>query len=178
MTLPREATPIEISAKVRGFCESIACEEQPMFVAVQPTDGSVPGDSLGNVARLVAQFGGGSMLGWSITERSRIDLRAELYAIWKTSTGELVDVTPRSDGAKQTLFLPDARQTADGRGASVRVQPWAHWREIQDFLAAEDRLKKLRPIDPETEDASQHVRVQAEWKRAVQALEKRLVRAT
>lgn len=176
MTLPREATPQEVSARVLEFCREIASEGQPIFVAVEPADGAMPGDSLGNAARLVAQFGGGSVLGWRISERPRISLRAEPYAIWKTTTGALVDVTPQADGERRTLFLPDARQVADGRRVPSRVQPWAHWRELQDFLAAEERLQKLPPPDPDR-DASEYIRAQADYKRALQAVEKRLARA-
>ena len=88
--------------------------------------------------------------------------------MWKSSNGELLDVTPNEES--QVLFLPDPKLVWEGKRIPGRFLPLMHWREVQDYLAASARLQP--GILGET-DAS----AQAELKRAVKALEKRLGRS-
>jgi hypothetical protein len=52
-----------------------------------------------------------------------------------------------------------------------------HWREIQDFLAADARLKNMVQTGVNRIDANEYAGIKAELKRATKALEKRLERS-
>ncbi len=165
--LPLETTPTALTPKIRDFCHGIVPSEQAVFVQVQPAEGAERGHALENVARYAAQFGGSSVPGWCIWERPRVNLHAAFHAVWKSSSGELLDVTPNEES--QVLFLPDPKLVWEGEHPG-HFLPLVHWREIQDYLAASARIQP--GILGET-DAS----VGAELKRAAKALEKRLGRA-
>src|SRR6516165_9247279 len=55
--------------------------------------GAVPGYCLGNVEAAVSQFGGEIVLGWHVA-RNREFLSLCHHAVWKSPSGELVDITP------------------------------------------------------------------------------------
>lgn len=178
MTLPLETTPTALTSKICEFCRSIVPNEQPIFVQVQPSEGSQRDECLANVARYAAQFGGSSVLGWCIRERPRVNLRADFYVVWKASNGEFLDVSPKPDGETQILFLHDPKAVLEGKRIPSHFLPLMHWREIQDFLAVNARLKNMYQPGINSIDPNEYASVQAELKRATNALEKRLGRTT
>lgn len=177
MAVPLETTPTALTPKIRELCQSIAPDEQAIFVRVQPSDGSLRDECLENVARHAAQFGGSTVLGWRIMERPRVSVHAKFCAVWKASNGEFVDVSPEPDGETQILFLPDARLVWDGTRIPDHSLPLVHWREIQDFLAADARLKNMVQPGVNRIDPIEYAGAKAELKRATKALEKRLGRS-
>lgn len=177
MAIPLETTPIALTTKIREFCRSIASNEQAIFVQVQPSEGAGRDYWLENVARYAAQFGGTSVLGWRIWERPRINLHAEVHAVWKASNGEFLDVSPTPHGETKILFLPDAKLVLEGKRIPSHSQPLSHWREIQDYLAADARLTKLAQAATNSIEPTEYATARADLKRAVKALEKRLGRS-
>ncbi len=113
--LPLETTPTALTPKIRDFCHGIVPSEQAVFVQVQPAEGAERGHALENVARYAAQFGGSSVPGWCIWERPRVKLHAAFHAVWKSSSGELLDVTPNEESQ---VPVPARSKAGLGRGAS------------------------------------------------------------
>jgi len=71
----------------------------------------------------------------------------------------------------QVLFLPDPKIVWEGKPIPGYFLPLMHWREIQDYLAADARLVRQRGNETE------YVNARTELKRAGEALEKRLGRS-
>jgi hypothetical protein len=178
MTLPLETTPKALSPKIFDFCRSIAAAGQPIFVPAQPFDGAQRGECFENVARYAAQFGGSSVTGWCIWERPRVNLRAESYAVWKAPNGQLCDVSPKPNGESQILFLADPKPVSEGNRTENRFWPLMHWREIQDYLAANARFQSMTMVQSGIHgiDPTEYASAAAELKRAVKALQRRLGR--
>lgn len=106
--LPKETTPRRRTRQIDQLCRRIAPGETPQFVPVRPFDAAEPNNSYGNVQTQVGLSGGESQGGWLIWEIRDVLLNAERFACWRSPEGELLDVTPKPDGERRVLFLPDA----------------------------------------------------------------------
>lgn len=72
------------------------------------------GDCHNNVIAQVALRGGEHVYGWIVWVANKI-FDFEFHSVWRSPEGKLIDITPRRDGEKQILFLPDSARTNDGR---------------------------------------------------------------
>ena len=176
MTLPIETTPTALSPKIAEFCQTLVPGQQAVFVPVQPAEGAGRNYPLENAANCAAQFGGATVLGWCIWERPGINLHAAFHAVWKAWNGELIDVSPKPNGEDRILFLPDPRLVWTGQRIEGHVATLLHWREVQDYLAADARVQHLARPEANV-DPTERVTAQTELKRAIKALEKRLERS-
>jgi hypothetical protein len=161
--------PEEIDAATRAFCATIAPAE-PFYVPVHPVAEAKPAYCFDNSAKQAARVGGEAAYGWAIWRWPGRYFEAEHHAVWRTPTGELVDVTPQTGSPPRTLFLPDPEAVFDreryrrnilapdaGNPAAAEfIQLCAarrditdrYWRPGQDVLplfSPEDR-RRLEPI--------------------------------
>lgn len=52
--------------------------------------------------------GGGFQHGWLIAQDTAKDfIEAQFHAVWVDPNGDYIDVTPRTDGQKRVMFIPD-----------------------------------------------------------------------
>ena len=113
MRIPHEATPKSISKEIIAGCDSIIAGQSPIVVPVIPDYYAKPNDCFNNVSRQVESNGGKQINGWTIWQRANIMIDFEAHAVWQTTEGELIDITPH-DQEDQILFLPDARVNYKG----------------------------------------------------------------
>lgn len=56
--------------------------------------------------------GGGAVAGWVIWQAKAANfVEAEFHSVWCDPKGNLIDVTPRKDGERYVLFVPDSLRT-------------------------------------------------------------------
>ena len=60
--------------------------------------------------------GGKVIFGWAIWHTERNTLLAQHHAVWQSSKGEYVDITPNELSVEEILFLPDNRVPFDYQG--------------------------------------------------------------
>lgn len=106
----RETSPPSKAPDILSFCAEIT-EGSPVFVDVVPTPGARAGWCFANVADAITKDGGEPVHGWTIWAVPGVWNAAEFHVVLKNSRGDLIDVTPKSDGERWILFLPDARYT-------------------------------------------------------------------
>lgn len=109
----RVTTPRVITPQIRELCQSIS-EYEPMFVPVVTEPGSLINECFHNVDTYIEKHCGQRILGWSIWQRANVLIEAEAHAIWKSLTGDMVDVTPHSNDETSILFLTDPQMTYEG----------------------------------------------------------------
>ncbi|MBJ2082137.1 hypothetical protein [Serratia ureilytica] len=67
------------------------------------------GECYYNVAKMIRDNGGGEpVLGWMIWESSTL-IEGEAHCLYKSSEGEILDITPRVSGEETIFFVPDSR---------------------------------------------------------------------
>src|SRR5882757_8415842 len=76
----------------------------PEYLAVEPGEGCVTGESFQNVATMVRRYGGSVQHGWSMRVQPSAYVEGTFHAVWRRPDGALIDVTPRKDGLLETLF--------------------------------------------------------------------------
>lgn len=100
-------TPKKISLEILELCKKAVPSGRPLFVNVSIDPESAINECFTNVERYTAKHGGKSVLGWQIWEWPGVFAEAELHSVWKSPDGTLIDVSPKVDGEKLTLFVPD-----------------------------------------------------------------------
>lgn len=98
--------PEQIDSATRAFCASIAPGE-PLYVEVHPEPAARVAYCFDNSAAQAAAKGGEAVYGWAIWHWPGRWFEAEHHAVWRTPTGELIDVTPQAGNPPRVLFLPD-----------------------------------------------------------------------
>jgi len=101
-------TPKEIKYNIREFCKEIDPSKDPRFVTVQPEPWCDVNECFNKVKNHVRIHGGSIQYGWIIWEIPNIFLDAEFHAVWVNPSGDFIDITPKPDGEKIILFLPDS----------------------------------------------------------------------
>ena len=107
-------TPTEITVDISIFCKEIDSTTNPVFLEHFPVQGYISGDCYGNVEKHIEKNGGKVQYGWIIWEDPKIFLEAEFHSVWVNDKDEYFDVTPKKDGEKRILFLPDSQKKFTG----------------------------------------------------------------
>ncbi len=101
-----DTLPITVTPEIRAFCATIAAGE-PIFVPSRPAPDAVASFCFDNVSREIDRMGGAVVPGWAIWNLNGAYFEAEHHGVWRSPTGELVDLSPQPNGADHILFLPD-----------------------------------------------------------------------
>lgn len=110
--------------------------EAPIFVDVIPQPGCKVGECFRNVDSLVNMHGGARISGWIIWIWPGYYARAEHHAVWERADGQVVDPTPKQDGLRKLLFVPDPRSAPTNGRFQIRRSKWMadNWHESTSEL--------------------------------------------
>lgn len=99
-------TPRVITPQIHVLCKSIS-EYEPVFVPVVAEPGNLINECFHNVYAYIEKHGGQKILGCSIWQSANVLIEAEAHAVWKSPSGNMVDVTPHSNNETSILFSVD-----------------------------------------------------------------------
>jgi hypothetical protein len=134
----RPTTPVAISKDIVAFCQSVASNERPRYLKVEPAAGAQPNDCVNVVASQIARRGGAAVTGWQIWEWPKVLVEAEFHVVWEAPDGVLHDVTPKPTPYHITriVFLPDPGLVYEGKQINNRRKALSPTRDVEDFIAA------------------------------------------
>jgi hypothetical protein len=139
-------TPTKVTPEIIELCQSIqGSQPPPYYVNVRPVSGAY-NECINHVNDMVKANGGSVLIGWIIWEWAYTLVEAELHAIWVTPTGEQIDISPKQDGEKRILFLPDPdrkfpeKAREPNRRRALRDHP-----KIQEFFTLSDQRQAMMP---------------------------------
>jgi hypothetical protein len=156
---PRAAKPS--SSAVGSLIEEIVPGGLAILVPVQPRPRAIQDECFGNVAASVAENGGSVEHGWSLWELPRVLIEAEFHAVWRTTAGDLIDVSPSMSGESHILFLPDPHRVFEGRQVPNVRRGLRNSPGVREFIRNAERLFDLHN-EGELADKFGLVRVPAE----------------
>jgi len=108
-------TPLRITADIRRLVKKLGNVAEPRYVDVKPLPNSIPNNCFPEVLMHVEKVGGDIQHGWTIWEFPGLFAEAEFHAVWKPSSGQLVDITVKKDGERKILFVPDLERLVQNR---------------------------------------------------------------
>lgn len=110
-----QTTPKKINAGVRVILDSLSLHESEVkFLKLKRQNSFTAVEKYChiNCMRKKKIDGGDIKYGWTIWQNSTIGFtEAEFHAVWVSDNGEFQDITPRTDGEKRIMFVPDHRRS-------------------------------------------------------------------
>jgi len=109
-------------------------------VPVRPEPDAVFDECFVAVAQKIRRDGGGAVYGWAIWADPLV-VEAECHAVWQSPIGDLVDVTPKRNGAAAISFVHDPTIVDDGRQQNnVRVAVYEKDAVVDQFIRVCDEI--------------------------------------
>lgn len=112
--MTKETTPLKITPLLRVLCNDLNSESPPLWVNVIPESWALENECFPNVRRKVEIAGGSAVNGWVIWQWANMLITAEAHSIWKSDSGDLIDITPHNDKEQTILFVPDSNVIFEG----------------------------------------------------------------
>jgi len=143
-----ETTPKNITPKILELCDSLVdqSEVKLQYIDVLPENYARYTYCFNNVEEKISIDGGKLQYGWTIWEWPHIIIEAEFHAVWVNSDGKLIDITPKPDGEKKILFLPDNKKQYEGEkifNVRVSMNSKPIMKEyIKNLIDIEDAIEK------------------------------------
>lgn len=138
-------TPAEISPEILDFCSKLVPDSAPQWIGHTAFSGAQISSCYENVEALIHNRGGSTLLGWIIWEWPGIVLEAEFHAVWQAPDGDLVDPTPKQDGERRILFLPQPGVVDEGGVVPSRYEALRDWEEVSQFVTVcQQNAERLR----------------------------------
>jgi hypothetical protein len=143
MDLTRTALPKEITAPILDFCQKLT-GGIPFYVDVRPEPDAEFNECYAAVDRKVLRAGGESVHGWWIGEWPRAMLEAQFHCIWKSPSGEFIDIVPKPEcNSLKTLFLPDPKLRFEGKRINTRRYSLPTDMLVNEYIVALDDAERL-----------------------------------
>src|SRR6188768_1988225 len=120
MSTEKGAAPRVIAKSILKLAKQIDSTSTPEYVAVEPGEGCVTGDPFNNVSAMIRRHGGSVQHGWVMRVQASAYVEGTFHAVWRRPDGALIDVTPRKDGLKETIFLTDTVMVWQGEDVEPR----------------------------------------------------------
>jgi len=111
--MSRVTTPCIITSQIKDLCQSLS-ECEPIFVNVKVDPRSIINECFPNVDTYVKGHGGQRIFGRCIWQRANVLIEAEAHAVWKSPSGEIIDITPHIHEETSILFLADPEMIYNG----------------------------------------------------------------
>jgi len=137
-----QAAPKGLHTYVMDFCRSIS-SEQPAFIPIRSEKGGIENECIWNVRHQVEKSGGQMILGWNVSEWYGIMLEASFHAVWRTPSGELIDVTPNEANKDRSLFLPDAKLVYEEKQIDSILHPLISDDRLNEFISNQHEIFRL-----------------------------------
>lgn len=115
MRYQHPVTPAELSPSLASLCEHLVPRTAPFYVDVAPLRNAPANECFPIVEAHAEQHGGNRVLGWSLWEMPGLFVEAEFHAVWRSSSGDYVDLTPKARSTARILFLPSVDAVYEGR---------------------------------------------------------------
>lgn len=128
------------ASHVLRFCRFVVKRQKPVAVPLKPMPGQAQRDCFAIVEKQVARLGGERLLGWAIWELPGVFLQAEFHAVWRSPSGEIVDLTPRPFPCRSSTFVRDPHREYEGRQVDNIRQPLVSDVDVFHFLLLERRM--------------------------------------
>ncbi len=103
-----------ICKHVEKLIEKLNCNTEPVYVDCDLEKGEEIANCFPIVEKRVQESGGSQVMGWHI-RKGNLLVEAEFHAVWKTSEGNLKDISPKDVLFKQILFVPDPKAKYEGK---------------------------------------------------------------
>jgi hypothetical protein len=94
--------------RVQKLLKKINSDCDPVYVPVIDELYAIPNECFPNVVRKVTIDGGQIVYGWQIWKGELI-CEAEFHAVWRSSNGNLIDITPKIPPVERILFVQDGK---------------------------------------------------------------------
>ncbi len=140
--IEKQLPPKSINELVVEFCSYLCCDKKPLYVQIEPEKHSKPLLCYLNVEKKVKHDGGTSVFGWSIAEYRDIFLEAQHHAIWRSQSGNLMDITPAEFGNNMSLFLEDPHRSYIGLPIPSERYSLADPVKVNEFISLLDTQKE------------------------------------
>ena len=98
--------PDQIDAAVLAFCARLS-SNSPVYVSVRPAPEAKWIHCFDNSVAQASLHGGEAAYGWAVWHWPGRWFEAEHHAVWRSPTGELIDVTPQTGNPERVLFVAD-----------------------------------------------------------------------
>lgn len=128
------ATPKEINEVVSNFCHEVVSDSTPCFVVVKEDEWATVNECFPNVIRKVQNDGGEVVYGWQVWLWESVFIEAEYHAIWKSPTGDLIDITPKTCRTDEILFIPDPKRVYEGKDVDNIRKKLCRNNLVDDFI--------------------------------------------
>jgi len=143
--------PKKLFPHVLDFCKSISPSSEPLYISPTPTDKDEPNECPINVQRHISEKGGQEVLGWQIWEWYGVMIEAEFHMLWRTTSNELKDVTPKNIAVKSILFLPDESLHYEDKQIDNIRQPLIKDKRLDEFIKNTDEIFEFHNKDDRAE---------------------------
>ncbi|MGE0079619.1 MAG: SEC-C domain-containing protein [Bacteroidales bacterium] len=123
--------------------EKIGSKNLPQYVPIKVENYSTINNCFYNLIDKVSIDKGKIIYGWKI-HQTKLLLEAERHAVWKSPSGELVDITPDEEYSDKTLFLEEDNgwtyegQYSDNIRINITDNPL-----VDDFILLCESITKL-----------------------------------
>lgn len=107
--------PSEITDDIRELCNEISPGTNPVFILYKPEQFAQMYDCFPSVENKIKKDGGSCQYGWQIWKTGVLLIEAEFHAVWKSESGELIDITPKELNSQKILFLADNSRKYEGK---------------------------------------------------------------
>ncbi len=136
-------TPKGVTKYMRALCARLGATAEPAFLPVCTRKDSVLGDCFNDVNRQIAEFGGDAVHGWQLWEWPGILVEAEFHGVWRSPSGELLDVSLKGEGEEVVLFVPDPCRRFNGSRIDNVRHATGKSPHIRTFIQNQNRFFKL-----------------------------------
>jgi len=141
-------TPMYVSPLVSAFCNELVPNAEPTYVNVRPTAGAQPNYCFVNVPAQIKTGDGELVHGWTIWLWPKVVLSAEFHGCWRDpATGELVDITPKTE--RRILFLFDPTRTFQGTRVPNVYKPLHTDLVVKEWIVAQIKTGSMICVGPQ-----------------------------
>ena len=110
--------PREITDEIKQLLSRVGVSESPEYVPCKPNSSAPQNECFPLVEAKVEAEGGELILGWQIWQ-GQLLVEAEFHAVWKTPSGEYIDITPKPMPFDKILFVVDHNAAYEGKQVKV-----------------------------------------------------------
>ena len=141
MNLPLQA-PLHIADAIRTACKRVSPNGNPFYLSIEPESGLMPNHCFPNIEAKIGSDRGAAVFGWAVYIMPRLWIEFQSHVVWKAPDGTIHDPTPRHDGEKAVLFLPDEWEYA-GQAPPTQFFPLTSDPRLLQMLELQKQINVL-----------------------------------